>query len=172
MAFSLLVGDPERSRVLAETIARLRDEIGTCPTCGYFTELGSCPICEETARDRTILCVVERDMDVIAFERAGGFRGLYHVLGGVLSPLKGVTPDDLRIDGLLRRVRGGEVEELILATSPSVEGDATALYLSGELEASGVRITRIGRGVPMGGALDLADSGTLRLALEGRRTFD
>ncbi|MCB2154396.1 recombination mediator RecR [bacterium] len=172
MAFALLQAEKAQVAELSDALVRLREEIGTCPTCGYFTDAGECPICSDRGRDRTALCVVERDLDVVAIERAGGFRGMYHVLGGVLSPLKGVTPEDLNIDMLFRRLDGGEFREVILATSPSVEGDATALYLSNLLADRALSVTRIGRGVPMGGSLDLSDAGTLRLALEGRRTID
>lgn len=171
MAFSLLAAPEEQARALASALGELHTRIGTCPVCGYFTEDGRCPVCEDPSRDGSLLCIVEDPMDVIAFERAGGYRGRYHVLGGLLSPLKGIGPSDLRVAPLLERVASPEVREIILATSPGVEGDATSIYLSRELERDGLLITRIGRGVPVGGALELIDSGTLRMALEGRRGF-
>ncbi|MDK2972319.1 MAG: recombination protein RecR [Candidatus Sumerlaeota bacterium] len=172
MAFALLASEPDDVRPLADAVTRLHVEVGLCETCGYYTDRGVCPICTDPSRDETVLCVVEMPVDVIAFERTGGFRARYHVLGGVLSPLKGISPDDLNVAGLRKRLQNASIAEVILATSPSVEGEATAHYLSQILARDGVRFTRIGRGVPMGGSLDLADSGTLRLALEGRRAID
>lgn len=172
IAFALLMGRPEQARALAEALAALHADVGTCPRCGYFTELQRCPLCDDPGRDAHLLCVVEHALDVVAFERAGGYRGLYHVLGGALSPLKGVTPEDLALDTLGRRLADGDVQEVILATSPSVEGDVTALYINDMVAArEGIVVTRIGRGIPMGGSLELADGGTLRMALEGRRTL-
>jgi recombination protein RecR len=172
MAFALLASEADDVQPLADAVTRLHAEVGLCEACGYYTDRGVCPICTDPSRDETLLCVVEMPVDVIAFERTGGFRARYHVLGGVLSPLKGISPDDLNVAGLRKRLQNGSVAEVILATSPSVEGEATAHYLSQILARDGVRFTRIGRGVPMGGSLDLADSGTLRLALEGRRAID
>ncbi len=171
MAFALLAeqGDPAE---LATALARLVDEVGTCEVCGYFTDRGRCPVCSDRSRDDTTICVVEDALDVVAFEKAGGYRGVYHVMGGLLSPLKGITPDDLRFAELAVRLDEGRFDELILGTSPSVEGDATALYLSRTLARDGLRFSRIGRGVPMGGSLEMADGGTLRMALESRRRLD
>jgi recombination protein RecR len=168
MAFDLLSGGPERSDVLRQSVERLA-EVSLCPECGFFAEHGRCLICSQNRTDRHQLLVVERAMDVIAFEKTGGFRGLYHVLGGHLSPLKGITPDKLRLPQLYDRINAGQFSELILATSPSVEGDATALFVEAQVEREGLRITRLGRGVPMGGSLEFSDAGTLRLALESRR---
>lgn len=172
MAFALLAAPADRADALAIAVRRVHDEVGLCPVCGAYTDAGRCPICDDPARDRSVVCVVETPLDVVSFERAGGYRGLYHVLGGVLSPLKGVTPADLRVGELERRLDGGAINELILATSPGVEGDATAIWLTQRLAARGLRLTRIGRGLPMGGSLEHADGGTLRLALEGRRPVD
>jgi recombination protein RecR len=174
MAFALLNAGQDRCEALEKSIGRLIEEVGICPQCGFFTDDGVCPIDADAHRDRTLLCVVEDAMDVVAFERAGGYRGLYHVLGGVLSPLKGVSPEDLRIALLFERLEHADsrIEEVILATSPSVEGDATAVYLAREMAALGLRITRLGRGLPMGGSLEHADGGTLRMAFEGRRSMD
>lgn len=176
MAFAVLAAPIDRAESLAAALHRVHDEVGLCERCGAYTDAGRCPICDDPARDRSIVCVVETPLDVVSFERAGGYRGRYHVLGGVLSPLKGVTPGDLRFSELERRLDGGPngeaVTEVILATSPGVEGDATAIYLTQRLAPRGLRLTRIGRGIPMGASLEHADGGTLRLALEGRRPVD
>lgn len=170
LAFDLLNRAPERPAALADALARLAEGIAPCTTCFFYAEDGVCPICSDPRRDGHLICVVETPMDVTAFDRVGGMRPLFHVLGGRLSPLKGITPDDLHIDALVDRLREG-VEEVILATSPTVEGEATALYLASVIGPLGVRMTRIGRGIPMGGSLEHADSETLRLSLETRRTF-
>ncbi len=171
IAFGLLASPNAQTKDLAQALLNLHTQVGNCSICGYFTDHGTCPICSDNGRDRTSLCVVEQALDVVAFERAGGFRGQYHVLAGVLSPLKGVTPDDLRISELYERLAEGEFTEIILATSPSVEGDATALFLSRQLDRPELSVTRIGKGIPMGGSLEHADGGTLRMALEGRRAI-
>lgn len=171
MAFDLLSGTDQRISALHDAIGAVQESVGICAECGYFTVGKACLICSQN-RDRESLLVVERALDVTAIERAGGFRGLYHVLGGHLSPLKGIGPSSLRIDELYRRIDAGPIVELILATSPSVEGDATALYISRHVERDGLRITRLGRGVPMGASLEFSDAGTLRMALEGRRGMD
>ena len=176
LGHALLQEDSARARGLAEALRLVLEQVGTCEHCGYFTDRGECPFCSDDRRDPALLCVVEDASDVAAFERAGGFRGRYHVLGGVLSPLKGVGPQDLRMAGLLQRLAPAPdapgIGEVILALPPSVEGDATALYIAGELHGSPVRLTRIGRGVSMGSSLELADPATLRLALEGRRDIE
>lgn len=172
MAFAVLGAPADQADSLAAALRRVHDEVGLCQRCGAYTDAGRCHVCDDPGRDGSMLCVVETPLDVVSFERAGGFRGLYHVLGGVLSPLKGVTPDDLRFGELDRRLAGGEIREVILATSPGVEGDATAIYTTQRLAPRGLRLTRIGRGLPMGGSLEHADGGTLRLALEGRRPVD
>jgi recombination protein RecR len=170
LAFDLLNRAPERPAALADALARLAEGIAPCTTCFFYAEDGVCPICSDPRRDAQLLCVVETPMDVTAFDRVGGMRPLFHVLGGRLSPLKGITPDDLHIDALLDRIREG-IEEVILATSPTVEGEATALYLASVIGPLGARMTRIGRGIPMGGSLEHADAETLRLSLETRRAF-
>lgn len=172
IAFGLLEDPANRAAPLAEALARLGEEVGVCPVCGFYTDRGRCSLCEDPSRDRARLCVVEDAQDVLAFERAGGFRGVYHVLGGVLSPLKGVAPEDLRIPGLLRRVQEESFDEAILALSPSVEGDATAIYIANSIEGRVGAVTRIGRGVSMGSALEMTDPATLRLALDGRRAME
>jgi recombination protein RecR len=169
LAFHVLQGDEEKANALADAIRRVKIEVAECPRCHFLAQAGQCAICDDPSRDETILCVVERHLDVIAFEKAGGFRGRYHVMGGHLSPLRGVTADDLHIADLLDRVAAGAFSEIILATNPSVEGDATALYLTQTLTAGEARITRLGRGVSMGGSLEYTDPSTLRAALEGRQ---
>lgn len=168
MALNLVVASPDRLESLLEALEAIRSNIGVCEVCGYFTEAGRCLVCSE-ARDPATIMVMERQVDVVAMEKAGGFRGLYHVLGGHLSPLKGLTPAQLTIDALCRRVQDPAVTELVLATSPSVEGDTTAIYITRQVERPGLAITRLGRGMPMGGNLEFTDPGTLRLAFEGRR---
>ncbi len=169
LAFHLLHAERERALALAGAIQRVKDEIGLCETCHFLAEGSRCAICADSAREESVICVVEQSLDVIAFERAGGFHGRYHVLGGRLSPLRGVSPEDLAIADLTERAASPQVEELILATSPSLEGDATAHYLQRRLESTGKRITRLGRGVPSGSSLEHSDPATLRAALEGRR---
>ncbi len=171
MAFDLIASPKERLAALLRSIEEVQRGIGMCERCGYFTHEGACLICS-TSRDAESLLVVERPLDITAIERAGGFRGFYHVLGGHLSPLKGISPSDLRIGALMNRLASEPIHELILATSPSVEGDATALFIARQAEREGLSITRLGRGVPMGASLEFSDSGTLRLALEGRRGLD
>ena len=169
LALHLLQAPPDQSEALAGAIGRLRLEVHPCRTCGNWTEGETCPICSDDRRHNGQLCVVERPSDLWAFEQAEAFRGCYHVLGGTLSPLAGITAEDLRIEELERRIRAEGITEVILATNPSVDGDATAHYLSRRLAPLGVSTTRIAQGVPLGGHLDYADPGTLRLALEGRR---
>jgi recombination protein RecR len=168
MALGLVLGPPERLDALSNALISAHQDIGVCPNCGYFAQDGECLVCRPE-RDGSLLMVVERAVDVVAMEKAGGFRGLYHVLGGHLSPLKGIGPKELRMDQLLERAADPVVKELILATSPSVEGDATALFIARHVERDELAVTRLGRGVPMGGSLEFADAGTLRLAMESRR---
>jgi recombination protein RecR len=174
LAFHILRASPEDAAALAAAIAEVRQKIKLCGTCCDLTETDPCGICRDERRDASLVCVVAQPQDVVAIERAGGYRGRYHVLHGVLSPLDGVGPDDLRVSELLRRAgasgpAGGGVREVILATSPSVEGEATAVYLAKLLRPLGVRATRIATGVPMGGELEYADQLTLARAIDGRR---
>jgi len=169
LAVHLLDAEEERPAALARALERLRREVRPCARCGNWAEAEQCTICAEPRRANGQLCVVERPTDLWAFEAAESFEGCYHVLGGALSPLAGVTADDLNIDALERRLDSESIQEVILATNPSVEGDATAHYLARRLAARPVRVTRIAQGVPLGGHLGYADAGTLRLALEGRR---
>ncbi len=171
MALDLVTSPEQRRSDLLAAVRAIGEEISICPRCGYFQSAGKCLVCTP-GRDEALLLVVERPLDVIAIEKAGGYRGLYHVLGGHLSPLKGIGPEDIRLAELFGRLRESTVRELILATSPSVEGDATALYIARKARREGLSVTRLGRGVPMGASLEFSDAGTLRLALEGRRALD
>jgi recombination protein RecR len=171
LAFYLLRATDDVSDDLAIALANLKKNTAFCQECFNITEAGRerCEICESPKRDIGVICVVEEALDVLALERTGGFQGKYHVLQGVLSPIEGVGPDDLKITQLLGRVAGGGVKEVILATNPSMEGDATALYLRQQLEPLGVRVTRLARGLPVGGDLEYADQNTLLRALSGRQ---
>jgi recombination protein RecR len=171
LTFYLLRSPDEVSQNLAEALQALKSATGLCKTCFNITRAGQeeCDICSSSKRDETLLCVVEEPLDVLALERTGGFFGRYHVLHGVLSPIEGIGPDDLKIKPLVERVRAGAIHEIILATNPSMEGDATALYLQQQLAPFDVRITRLARGLPVGGDLEYADQNTLLRALAGRQ---
>ena len=168
LAFHILRAPPEDAAALAAAIGEVRQKIRFCGTCCDLTDRDPCAICADERRDGSLVCVVAQPQDVIAVERTGGFRGRYHVLHGVLSPLDGIGPDDLRIAELLKRCSSG-IEELVLATSPSVEGEATAVYIAKLVRPLGVRATRIATGVPIGGELEYADQQTLARAIQGRR---
>lgn len=172
IALHLLEAPADQASALAESIETLRREVRACGPCGNWTEGETCPICSDPGRANGQLCVVERPSDLWAFEQSGAYGGRYHVLGGTLSPLAGVTAEDLRIAQLERRIGEEGITEVVLATNASVDGDATAHYLAARLAPLGVRTTRIAQGVPLGGHLDYADPGTLRLALEGRRPLE
>lgn len=169
LAFHILRAPPSYAEELARAILDLRQRLRHCSVCCQLTESDPCAICSDPRRDPSVLCVVALPQDLLAIERTGAFRGRYHVLHGVLSPLDGVGPDELRIQALLARLGTGEVQEVILATSPNVEGDATALYLARLIKPLGIRASRIASGVPIGGELEYADGVTLNRALEGRR---
>jgi recombination protein RecR len=171
LAFFFLRAPEEVSRDLAEALQNLKANTALCPECFNIMAAGRerCEICASPSRSASLICVVEEALDVLAVERTGGFEGKYHVLQGVLSPIEGIGPDDLKIAQLAERVRGGGVKEVILATNPSMEGDATALYLRQVLEPLGVRVTRLARGLPVGGDLEYADQNTLLRALSGRQ---
>lgn len=151
---------------LASALVETKNKIKECDICFNLTENSLCSICESERRDKSIICIVEEPTDIMAIERSGEYRGLYHVLGGVISPLDGIGPEDLHIKELMSRV--GDIEEVIIATNPSIEGDTTTLYLQKELGAFGIKVTRIARGIPMGSALEHADAVTLIRAFEGR----
>ncbi len=167
----LLRVSPEEARRLADSIVALIDKVRTCEICGNFSESNVCEICTDTRRDRSVICVVESAFDVRSIQGTGRFQGVFHVLGGHLSPLDGIGPAQLRVESLLRRIReaGGAVSEVILATNPSVEGEATAVYLEDQLRPLGPRVTRLARGLPVGSDLEYVDGSTLAEALSGRR---
>jgi recombination protein RecR len=171
VAFHLMRGSREDATRLSEAIGTLLDGIRTCSRCHAITDQEVCATCSDPARSAKVLCVVEEPHDLLAVEKTRDYRGRYHVLHGALSPLQGIGPDELRIHGLLERVREGGVEEVILATSPTVEGEATAVYLARLLKPLEVRVTRIAMGVPVGSDLEWADEVTMAKALEGRREY-
>ena len=171
LTYHLLKQPPEQSRRLADSLIALAERVRPCARCFNLTEEELCSICRDPRRDAALICAVEEAADIGAIERAGEYRGQYHVLGGRLSPLDGVTPDDLTIPQLVRRVAGGEVREVILATNPSLEGEATALYVQRQLAAYPLSVTRIARGLPVGGDLEYADGVTIAQALTARRAM-
>jgi recombination protein RecR len=172
LAFYLLRLPPEEARLLANAIVEVKEQIHTCSVCFNFTDQEVCEICSSPRRDKALLCVVADPRDLIAIERTNEFRGLYHVLGGVISPMEGIGPDQLRMRELLERVTRDEVKEVILATNPQVEGEATALYVHRLLTPFKVCVSKIAFGLPMGGDLDYADPATLIQALGGRRPME
>jgi len=169
LTFFLLKRPTDEVRELSESLMAVKERIVPCRSCFNVTDEDPCRICADPRRDDRVLCVVEEPNDLLAMERTGEFRGRYHVLLGALSPLDGIGPDDIKVRELLARLDHGGVNEVILATNPNVEGEATALYLAKLLRPSGVRVTRIARGLPVGGDLEYADQVTLSKALEGRR---
>lgn len=171
LAFYLLRAPEDISRQLAEALLAIKSATGMCENCFNITLAGQtlCDICANPRRDEAVICVVEEPLDVLMLERTDGFQGRYHVLHGVLSPIEGIVPDDLKIRPLIERVRKGNIKEVILATNPSMEGDATALYLRQQLAPLGPRITRLARGLPVGGDLEYADQNTILRALAGRQ---
>ena len=171
LAFHLLKVAPQEVDALAQALSDLPRKVRYCSNCFHLTEDDPCAICSDAGRERSRICVVEDPVNVIALDRTGAFKGTYHVLGGALSPLRDIGPEDLRIESLLQRVRQGGVRELILATNPNVEGEATAVYLSRVLAGEEVRITRLAQGLPAGGDLEFTDDLTLLKAFEGRRDF-
>jgi len=169
LAFHILRAPEADASALASAISELRAKIRLCSLCWDFTEQDPCSICRDQRRDASLLCVVAHPQDVLAIERTGGYRGRYHVLHGVLSPLEGIGPDDLRVAELVQRCGGNDLREVIVATNPSVEGETTAIYLAKLIRPLGVRTSRIATGVPMGGELEYADRLTLARAIDGRR---
>ncbi|MBT3390911.1 MAG: recombination protein RecR [Chloroflexi bacterium] len=174
LTFYLLRAPDNFSLDLAEALDVLKSGTAFCQRCYNITEAGrtECIVCADEARDRSILCIVEEPLDVLALERTDGFRGVYHVLHGALSPIEGIGPEDLKIRELLGRCEQEDIREVILATNPSMEGDATAMYLRGQLAHFDIQITRLARGLPMGGDLEYADQSTLLRALAGRQHMD
>ncbi|GAA2759909.1 recombination mediator RecR [Actinopolymorpha rutila] len=172
IAFHLLAADPIDVRRLAEVLVQVKEKMRFCEECGNVAEEERCRICRDTRRDPTVLCVVEEPKDVVAIERTREYRGRYHVLGGAISPIEGIGPDDLRVRELMQRLADGTVQEVILATDPNLEGEATATYLARMLGPMGLRVTRLASGLPVGGDLEYADEVTLGRAFEGRRLLD
>jgi len=172
LTFYLLRAGDEQAQALSEAIRDLKERITFCAQCYNISESATCAICEDPARDQELVCVVEEPLDVLALERARGYQGLYHVLHGVISPMEGIEPDDLRIPELVERVRAGRFREVVLATNPSLEGEVTAMYIHRQLAPLGVRITRLARGLPVGGDLEYADVVTLLRAIEGRQAME
>lgn len=171
IANHLLRADSVFMARFANQIATLQEKIKECSVCGSWTEEDPCPICSAVNRDRTLICVVEQPQDVVTIESSREFNGLFHVLGGVISPLEGMTPDKLRIQSLLERVKNEGVKEVILATNPTVEGDTTALFIQRLLKETGVAVTRLASGLPVGGDLEYADRLTLARSFRGRTSF-
>jgi len=168
MAFFLLKGDGQYAALLARHIAGIKDAVRFCSRCGSYTEMDPCEVCLSPARDRQLLCVVEQPHDVLTIEASREYHGLYHVLGGLISPLDGIGPESLRLDKLHARVREMSIREVVLATNPTVEGDTTALYVKKILEDTGVGISRLATGIPVGGDLEYADRLTLARSFRGR----
>jgi recombination protein RecR len=171
LAFHILKRPPQEASDLAARIVTAREKLRPCNNCGNLAEADLCDICANPVRDRSIICVVEESSDVAAIEATNDYRGFYHVLGGALSPLDGVGPEELNLDSLSGRISSGAVREVIIATNPSTEGEATASYIMSLLRDSGVKMSRIARGLPAGGSLEFADRTTLARALENRTTL-
>ncbi len=169
LTYFLLRMPKEEVKALAEAIIAVKEKTVLCSSCQNITDSNPCAVCASSERDHSIICVVKDPLDIMALERTGQYKGLYHVLHGVLSPMDGIGPDDLKIKELLQRLKKGSVKEIILATNPNLEGEATAMYLQRLLSPFGVRLTRLARGLPIGGDLEYADEITLTHALEGRQ---
>ena len=169
LAYYLLRMPPQEAQALAAAILDVKERVSLCSICQNVTEIDPCRVCSDDRRDRTIICIVEEPLDILAMERSGNYRGLYHVLHGAISPMDGIGPEDLKTAELLHRLRSGEVVEIILATNPNLEGEATAMYLTRLLKPLGVRVTRLARGLPVGGDIEYADDVTLARALDGRQ---
>ncbi len=169
LAFHILKTPRENVVRLAEALIEAKDNIVSCSVCGNITEQDPCSICTDERRDKAMIAVVEESKDVLALERTGEFHGLYHVLGGAISPMDGIGPDDISVSDLLKRLKDHTVKEVILATDPNIEGEATSMYLAKLIKPMGIKVTRIAHGLPVGGDLEYADEVTLARALEGRR---
>ncbi len=172
IAFYLLAADPDDVRRLVSALTEVKDKVRFCTICGNVAEQEQCRVCRDPRRDLSVICVVEEPKDVVAIERTREFRGRYHVLGGAISPIEGVGPDDLRIRELMTRLADDTVTEVIIATDPNLEGEATATYLARMIKPMGLRVTRLASGLPVGGDLEYADEVTLGRAFEGRRLLD
>ncbi|MBR1937724.1 MAG: recombination protein RecR [Spirochaetales bacterium] len=168
MTYRLIGTDPNYNKRLGEAIATLQDRIHKCPICGSFTEIDPCPICQDERRDRSIICVVEQSQDVITIQNSGAYTGLFHVLGGAISPLNSIGPDQLTFSSLRKRIEEGSFKEIIIATNPNEEGDITALYIKRMFKDRDIKITRLAAGLPVGGDLEYADRKTLEISLKAR----
>lgn len=171
LALYILRSSKEEAYDLARSIVSVKEKITFCSVCYNLTDENPCKICKDEKRDKEIICVVEEPGDLLALESSGDFKGKYHVLFGVISPLDGVTPDDIKIQELIGRLNNGQVKEVIVATNPTTNGNATALYLSNLIKPLGIKVTRIAQGIPIGGDIEYTDEVTLRKAMEGRRDF-
>jgi len=169
LTYYLLRAPQEEAQALAQAILEVKEKIAFCSVCQNVTDTDPCLICEDSQRDRSMICVVEEPLDILALERTRSYHGLYHVLHGVISPMDGIGPEDLKVEELLERLKGSAVQEVILATNPNLEGEATSMYLSRLLRPLGLRVTRLARGLPTGADLEYADDLTLSRALEGRQ---
>ncbi len=169
LTYHLLRASPEDAQALAQAILEVKEKIILCSLCQNITDADPCPICRNDQRDQDSICVVEEPLDILALERTGSYKGLYHVLHGVISPMDGIGPDDLKVRELLTRLKSGQVREVIMATNPNLEGEATAMYLTRLIAPLGMKVTRLARGLPMGADLEYADNVTLARALEGRQ---
>ena len=172
LTYYLLRMPAEEARALAESILDVKERVTFCGVCQNVTDSDPCGVCASDSRDRSVICVVEEPLDILAIERSGSYGGLYHVLHGAISPMDGIGPEDLKIQELLSRLNSGEVTEVILATNPNLEGEATAMYLTRLLRPLGVKVTRLARGLPVGGDLEYADDVTLTRAMEGRQEVE
>ncbi|MGL5964502.1 MAG: recombination mediator RecR [Fusobacteriaceae bacterium] len=172
LAFHILNSSLEEVESFSQSLLDAKKIIKTCTVCGDLSEKEKCPICSDEFRDKSIICVVEDSRDVISFEKTGKFRGKYHVLGGKLAPLKGMTPDRLNLESLLKRVAQDDIDEIIIALNPDLEGETTTLYLTRLLKPFHIKITKIASGIPMGGNIEYADSATISRALEGRQEIE
>ena len=168
LAYSILSQPPERAQRFADALVNARKKIHFCSCCQGFTDLETCAICTDSTRDRSIICVVAEPKDIFTFEKTREFSGLYHVLHGLISPMDGITPDKLKIKELMSRLSDGSIKEIIMATNPTIEGEATASYISRLVKPMGIKVTRLAYGIPVGGDLEYADELTLARALEGR----
>lgn len=172
MVFWFLNNPKEEAGAIAQAIVRVREGLMFCRTCNNLSETEACLVCTDQTRDQTTICVVEDPKDVLAIERTGTYHGVYHVLLGVISPADGKGPDDLKIQHLMKRVNGDQIKEIVIATDPDTEGETTALYLTRELKLSGVKVSRIGLGIPVGSSLEYADMSTLSMSLASRRPIE
>jgi recombination protein RecR len=172
LAFHILSSDKKNAGALSEAIMEAKENVHFCPICYNLTDVDPCHVCSSNNRDKSIICVVEHPRDLVALEKTREYKGLYHVLHGVISPMDNIGPDKLKIPQLLDRLKGSNIKEVVIASNPTVEGEATAIYIAKIIKPLGVKVTRIARGLPVGGDLEYADQDTLARAFEGRREFD